>query len=205
MEFPVVIVGDTAWSQKEQKELLLFDKGEEGICFALNCLDKDQCVGSFLGKLMAEEKDRDYEEEKSSLYVATTRASDMLVMTLSSKKGNISRPWREMILGSMIRMEGEGIAPAPGFEEIVEIVASPEAKAASASASPARVALETRYIESVASETFKEYISPTIISKTSSPGWRGRSKSGHGTFCPQGHGGCGKWMPAGRYCRRRAQ
>jgi len=172
LEFPVVIVGDTSWSQKEQKELLLFDKGEEGICFALNCLDKDQCDGSFLGKLMAEEKDRDYEEEKRSLYVATTRASDMLVMTLSSEKGNISRPWREVILGSIIRMEGEGIAPAPGFEEIVEIVASPEAKAASASASPARLTLETRYIESVASETFKEYISPTIISKTSSHGWR---------------------------------
>jgi len=37
----------------------------------------------------------------------------------------------------------------------VEIVASPEAKAAQASASPARLTLETRYIESVASETFK--------------------------------------------------
>jgi len=172
LEFPVVTVGYTSWSQKEQKELLLFDKGEEGICFALNCLDKDQCDGSFLGKLMAEEKDRDCEEEKRSLYVATTRASDMLVMTLSSKKGNISRPWREMILGSMIRMEGEGIAPAPGFEEIVEIVAAPEATAAPVSAFPARLTLETRYIESVASETFKEYISPTIISKTSSPGWR---------------------------------
>jgi len=163
LEFPVVIVGDTSWSQKEQKELLLFDKGEEGICFALNCLDKDQCVGSFLGKLMAEEKDRDYEEEKRSLYVATTRASDMLVMTLSSEKGNKSRPWREMILGCMVQIEGEGegIAPAPGFEYIVEIVASPEATVASASVSPSRITLETRYIEPVASETFKEYISPT--------------------------------------------
>ncbi|TFH47649.1 MAG: hypothetical protein E4G89_07595, partial [Methanothrix sp.] len=174
LEFPIVIIGDTSWSQKEQKEVLLFDKGEEDTCFALNCLDKDQCVGSFLGKLMAEEKDRDYEEEKRSLYVATTRASDMLVLTISSKKGNKSRPWREMILGSMVQIEGEGegIAPAPGFEEIVEIVASPVETEALASASPLRITLETRYIEPVASETFKEYISPTIISKTSSPGWR---------------------------------
>jgi ATP-dependent exoDNAse (exonuclease V) beta subunit len=129
---------------------------------------------SFLGKLMAEEKDRNYEEEKRSLYVATTRASDMLVLTLSNKKGNKSRPWREMILGSMVQMEGdgEGISLAPGFEEVVEIVAAPEATDASASACPARVALETRYIEPVGSETFEEYISPTIISKTSSPGWR---------------------------------
>lgn len=174
LEFPVVIVGDTSWSQKEQKELLLFDKGEEGICFALNCLDKDQCVGSFLGKLMAEEKDRDYEEEKRSLYVATTRASDMLVLTFTNKKGNTSRPWREMILGSMVQVEGdgEGIALAPGFEGLVEIVAAPEATDASASACPARIALETRYIEPVGSETFKEYISPTAICKTSSPGWK---------------------------------
>jgi len=170
LEFPIVIIGDTSWSQKEQKEILLFDKGEEGMCFALNYLDKDSCEGSFLGKLMAEEKDRDYEEEKRSLYVATTRASDMLVMTLSSKKGNKSRPWREMILGSMLQIEGEGIAPGPGFEDIVEIVASPEATATPASVSPSRHILETRYIEPIASETFKEYISPTIISKTSSPG-----------------------------------
>jgi len=174
LEFPIVIIGDTSWSQKEQKEVLLFDKGEEDMCFALNCLDKDQCEGSFLGKLMAEEKDRDYEEEKRSLYVATTRASDMLVLTISSKKGNKSRPWREMILGSMVQIEGEGegIAPAPGFEGIVEIVASPEATTAPDSASPSRLTLEARYIEPVASETFKEYISPTIISKTSSPGWK---------------------------------
>ncbi|NYT08437.1 MAG: UvrD-helicase domain-containing protein [Methanosarcinales archaeon] len=174
LEFPVVIVGDTSWSQKEQKELLLFDKGEEGMCFTLNCLDKDQCEGSFLGKLMAEEKDRNYEEEKRSLYVATTRASDMLVLTFTNKKGNTSRPWREMILGSMVQVEGdgEGIALALGFEGLVEIVAAPEATVAQASASPARIALETRYIEPVGSETFKEYISPTAICKTSSPGWR---------------------------------
>lgn len=172
LEFPVVIVGDTSWSQKEQKELLLFDKGEEGMCFALNCLDKDQCVGSFLGKLMAEEKDRNYEEEKRSLYVATTRASDMLVLTFTNKKGNTSRPWREMILGSMVQVEGDGeeIAPAPGFEGLVEIVPAPEATAVPVSACPARVTLETRYIEPVGSETFKEYISPTAIIRISSPG-----------------------------------
>jgi len=95
----------------------------------------------------------------------------MLVMTISCKKGNKSRPWREKILGNMVLVEGEGIAPAPGFEDIVEIVAPLEAAAAD-SASPSRLALETRYIEPVDAETFKEYISPTIISKSSSPGWR---------------------------------
>jgi ATP-dependent exoDNAse (exonuclease V) beta subunit len=177
LEFPVVIVGDTSWSRKQQKELLLFYKGQEGpdgMCFALNCLDKDQSFGSFLGKLMADEEDRDYEEEKRSLYVATTRASDMLVLTLSNKKGNKSRPWREMILGSLVQVEddGEGIAPAPGFDGLVEIVPAPEATAAPVSASCSRVVLQAKYIEPVASETFREYISPTAICKTSPPGCR---------------------------------
>lgn len=180
LEFPIVIVGDTSWSQRDQKELLLFDKGEDGMCFALNCLEYDCDCGnsSFLGKLVEEENDRDYEEEKRSLYVATTRASDMLVLTLSNKKGSKSRPWREMILGSMIRMEGDGerIAPAPGFEGLVEIVAAPQAAQAPASAASSRVILDTRYIEPVAAETFKEYISPTAIckAKASSPGWSGQ-------------------------------
>jgi len=171
LEFPIVIIGDTSWSQKDQKEVLLFDKGEEGMCFTLNCQDKDQSEESYLGKLIEEEKDRDFEEEKRSLYVATTRASDMLVLTLSSKKDNKSRLWREMMLGSMIQIEGEGVALAPGFEDIVEIVAPPEAMPATVSASPSSVTLETRYIEPLASETFKEYISPTPVIEALKLGW----------------------------------
>lgn len=167
LQFPIVIIGDTSWSQKNQKEVLLFDKREDRICFALNCPDADQSEESFLGKLIEEEKDRDFEEEKRSLYVATTRASDMLVLTLSSKKGNKSRPWREMILGNMVQLQDDDVALAPGFEEIVEIVASPDARPAPVSAPPAGVTLETRYIGPLTSETFKEYISPTAITEAS--------------------------------------
>ena len=74
-------------------------------------------------------------------------------------------------MGSMVQIEGERISPSPGFEDILEIVSAAEATAPPASASPARLILETRYIEPVASETYKEYISPTIISNaSSSPG-----------------------------------
>jgi len=172
LEFPIVILGDTSWSQKGQKEILLFDKDEEGICFALNCPDGDQSEESFLGKLIEEDKDRDFEEEKRSLYVATTRASDMLVMTLSSKKDNKSRPWREMILGSMIQLQDEDVALAPGFEGIVEIIAPPDARPAPVSSPPSRVILETQYIGPLTSETFKEYISPTPVTKASPLGWK---------------------------------
>ena len=40
LEFPIVIVGDTSWNQRDSKESLLFNKDEEGICFTLNCKDE---------------------------------------------------------------------------------------------------------------------------------------------------------------------
>jgi len=58
---------------------------------------------------MEDERDRDFEEEKRSLYVATTRASDMLVLTLKGQKGKYKRPWRDMILGNMIDIDEAGV------------------------------------------------------------------------------------------------
>ncbi len=167
LQFPIVIIGDTFWSRKDQKEALLFDKSKEGICFTLNYSGGDQSGESFLGKLLEEVKDRDFEEEKRSLYVATTRASDMLVLTLSSKMSNKSRPWREMILGNMVQLQDDDVALAPGFEGMVEIVASPDARPAPVATPPSGVTLETKYIGPLTSETFKEYISPTTIIEAS--------------------------------------
>jgi len=52
----------------------------------------------------------------------------------------------------------------------LEIVAPPEATTAPAFASPLIVNLETRYIEPVASKTFKEFISPTPVTEALKPG-----------------------------------
>ena len=60
---------------------------------------------------MEDERDRDLEEEKRSLYVATTRASDMLVLTLKGQKGR-NRPWRDMILGNLLVVDDAGAKPA---------------------------------------------------------------------------------------------
>ncbi|MEI6103332.1 MAG: UvrD-helicase domain-containing protein [Methanothrix sp.] len=182
LEFPIVIVGDTPWNQKASKESLLFNKDKDGICFTLNCEDDDESTETFLSKLIAEEQDRDLEEEKRSLYVATTRASDMLILTFSGKKGRNSQPWKDMILGNMIEIDEAGAGagesasasakPAPGFEHLIETITAPVETLTPISATSQNARLETRYIGPVTSETFKEYVSPTAINEVSLPGWR---------------------------------
>lgn len=173
LEFPIVIVGDTSWSKMGSKDKLLFNKDRDGICFTLNCKDKDRPEETFLNRLMQDEHERDIEEEKRSLYVATTRASDMLVLTFAGQAGKGSRPWREIILGSMLLASESGVEIAPGFEGIIEIVTAPELKLAPALTSSASVSLETKYIDPVASEIYKEYVSPTAINETLVLSWIG--------------------------------
>jgi ATP-dependent helicase/nuclease subunit A len=172
LEFPIVIVGDTSWNQKASTESLLFNKDEEGICFTLNCQDDDESTETFLSRLIAEEQDRDLEEEKRSLYVATTRASDMLVLTYSGQKGRNSQPWKDMILGNMLEINEVCVKPAPGFEHLIEISTAPDETMIPISTTSQNASQETRYIQPVASETFKEYISPTAINEASMLDWR---------------------------------
>jgi ATP-dependent helicase/nuclease subunit A len=166
LEFPIVIVGDTSWSQKDSTEPLLFEKNEQGICFTLYCKDEAQSCETFLSRLMEDERDRDIEEEKRSLYVATTRASDMLVLTFSSRKAK-KTPWREMFLNNLLNLQEDDIALASAFESLVEVVVTPKAEVAHKAVLPVPAILETKYIEPVTSETFKEYVSPTAINDAS--------------------------------------
>lgn len=170
LEFPIVILGDTSWSQKASTESLLFDKDGSEMCFTLNC-DDDESAETFLHKLESEEQDRDLEEEKRSLYVATTRASDKLILTFSGKKGKGHQPWKDMILGNMLEVNGSGVKASVGFEHLIDIVTAPEETVASNCEASQNVCLDIRYIEPVASETFKEYVSPTAITEASLLGW----------------------------------
>ena len=171
LEFPIVIVGDTSWSQRDSAEPLLFEKNEQGICFTLNCKDDVQSCETYLCRLMEDERNRDFEEEKRSLYVATTRASDMLVLTLKGQKGRNKRPWRDMILGNLLEIDDAGVELAPMFEHLIEVVTSSVVETVAISAPSAKACLETKYIGPVASETFKEYVSPTGIIEASMLGW----------------------------------
>jgi ATP-dependent exoDNAse (exonuclease V) beta subunit len=172
LEFPIVIVGDTSWSQMDSTEPLLFEKNEQGICFTLYCKDEAQSCETFLSRLMDDERDRDIEEEKRSLYVATTRASDMLILTFSSRKAK-KAPWREMFLDNLLNLQEDDIVLASAFESLVEVVVTPKAEVAPKDVLQASTILETKYIGPVTSETFKEYVSPTAINDASMLDWEG--------------------------------
>jgi len=172
LEFPIVIVGDTSWSQKDSAEPLLFEKNEQGICFTLYCKDKAQSCETFLSRLIEDDLDRDLEEEKRSLYVATTRASDMLVLTLKGQEGRNKQPWRDMILSNLLEIDDDGVEMAPAFEHLIEVVTASDVETEAISAPSEEVCLETKYIEPLTSETFKEYISPTAIIEAPMFGWK---------------------------------
>jgi len=173
LEFPIVIAGDTSWSQRDSTEPLLFEKNEQGICFTLSCKDDAQSCETFLSRLIEDEHNRDFEEEKRSLYVATTRASDMLVLTFKGQKGRNKQHWRNMILGNLLEINEAGkVELAPAFEHLVEVIIAHGVETAAIPIHSAKVCLETKYIEPVTSETFKQDVSPTAIIEASMLGWK---------------------------------
>lgn len=172
LEFPIVIVGDTSWSKRDSAEPLLFEKNKQGICFTLNCKDEAQSCETFLSRLIEEEQNRDLEEEKRSLYVATTRASDMLVLTFKGQKGRNKQHWRNMILGNLLEINEVGVELAPAFENLVEVIVAAGEKTASIPPLSLKLCFETKHIEPVTSEIFKKDVSPTAIIEASMLGWK---------------------------------
>ncbi len=124
LEFPIVIVGDTSWSDPIAPPPFLFRRGED-LIFTLQPRGKAG-EGCFLSELVAEEGERGLEEEKRTLYVAVTRAADLLAITLSGQKTRGARPWREMLSTLVVPGEDPAEAPEvdPAFEEVVEVISA---------------------------------------------------------------------------------
>jgi len=161
LEFPIVILGETSWNKNMQRDPLIFN--DDGGCILFSLYLKDEGEGeTLLSRWMQEEQEREQWEEKRSLYVATTRASDMLVMTFSKKGGRGTKPWREMLQGVLIEGEDE-VGLATGFEDVLEVVgANAPAPPATPTSSKSR-RIECMYITPVNYLPFKEYVSPTAI------------------------------------------
>ncbi len=170
LEFPVVIVGDTSWTNRNSAGKLLFNKDGDDLYFTLN--RKDDEGESLLSRLAEEEKDRDFEEEKRSLYVATTWASDMLVLTFSNG-GRGQRPWRQMLQDNLVIVQEDGIEPAPGFEDVVVVVVPPQNVAPHRYETSAAARLDASYVNPVEAEPYKEYVTATDLMKVVDGSWAG--------------------------------
>ncbi len=126
LEFPIVIVGETSWSDPPGSPPFLFRRSGDGrrdLAFTLLPREKAE-EGTILFELAEEEKGRETEEEKRTLYVAATRAADLLAITLSNPSRRGARPWREMLSGLLAPSENPTDPPEidPAFQDIVEVI-----------------------------------------------------------------------------------
>ncbi|MDF0594215.1 UvrD-helicase domain-containing protein [Methanotrichaceae archaeon M04Ac] len=126
LEFPVVIVAETSWSRPAGSppfHLRREGGGKGEVVFTLIPKEKAE-EGTALFEMVEEEEMREAEEEKRTLYVASTRATDLLGVTLTTPKTRGSRPWRDLLSGLVEAGEDPAEAPKadPAFEGIVEVV-----------------------------------------------------------------------------------
>jgi len=165
LEFPIVIVGETSWSDPPGSPPFLFRRGAY-LTFALQPHEKAE-EGTVLFEMAAEEKERETEEEKRTLYVAATRAADLLAITLSSPSRRGARPWRDMLSGLIIPGDGVSEAPEvdPAFEDVVEVIRASDldVPASEAQEESDPVIPDPRFIAPIEIETESFRISPTRL------------------------------------------
>jgi len=165
LEFPIVIVGETSWSDPPGSPPFLFRRGED-LTFTLLPHEKAE-EGTVLFEMAAEEKERETEEEKRTLYVAATRAADLLAITLSSPSRRGARPWRDMLSGLLAPGENGGEAPEidPAFEDVVEVVSASDLDVPTIEAREEiePVIPDLRFIDPIEVEAESFRISPTRL------------------------------------------
>lgn len=123
LEFPIVIVAETSWSDRATPPPFLLRRGEGGGReLVISLLPEEKAgEGTFLSDMAEEERRREAEEEERTLYVAATRARDLLAITLSAPKRRGPRPWRDL-LAPIIAGEDESPEAAPDFLGVLEVV-----------------------------------------------------------------------------------
>jgi ATP-dependent exoDNAse (exonuclease V) beta subunit len=123
LEFPIVIVAETSWSDRATPPPFLLRRGGDGGGGPIFTLLPEEKAGegTFLSGMAEEERRREAEEEERSLYVAATRARDLLALTLSAPKRRGARPWRDL-LASIVSGEDGNPEVAPAFLGVLEVV-----------------------------------------------------------------------------------
>lgn len=157
LEFPIVVLGDTYWKEKTSIKKLLFD--ERGFVIVKERPPrKDDTVVS---ELFAREDAKRYEEEKRTLYVALSRAREMLLISANGKLA-ANRPWSKMLTGTLVDLEtGELI---PEMEDIVSQFAPPgyppleKRKTSQNGELP-----EKKVILPIEDRSYIKYVSPTAL------------------------------------------
>jgi ATP-dependent exoDNAse (exonuclease V) beta subunit len=102
LEFPVVVLADLFWKEKGSLRRILFD--DRGFIIVKESPGGRNEEETVPGRLLSREEQKSFEEEKRTLYVALSRARDMLLMSANGR-GNATRPWSRMLGGTLLDIE----------------------------------------------------------------------------------------------------
>lgn len=164
LEFPVVIVADTFWKGKSDGSPYILT-GEDGYIVSREQPKKES--DTIESQLHLEEKEKNLEEEKRTLYVAFSRAREMLVVSLNGKKATSDRPWSQMLQGTLITGENQ---LCEDMEDLVEIVEPGEAVREEPESIEEKESFiiqwpDIEFIKSVDDRSYIKYISPSLLAE----------------------------------------
>lgn len=161
LEFPIVLVADCFWQEKNSTNPeLLF--GEKGYLIAEKLsANNDETI---ISSLISEELEKEREEEKRTLYVATSRPREMLILSLNGQPTS-RRPWSQMFLDTLIDYDENRLQISPSMSDIVEEIEPvgdfKKYRIEEAIEPPSE--FDSELIKNLDSSTYNEYISPTAL------------------------------------------
>ncbi len=159
LEFPVVVLADLFWKEKGSLRRILFD--DKGFIIVKEGSGRRSDEETVPGRLTHREEQKSFEEEKRTLYVALSRARDMLLMSANGR-GNATRPWSRMLGGTLLDIESGELLPE--MEDIVShfepvrLPPLPQKEVEEGYGLP-----DDRYVLPVEDRSYVKYLSPTAI------------------------------------------
>ncbi len=159
LEFPIVVLGDCFWKAKplqapfisfDDRSFLIIPKEHEG-----------EALSSIAERMKSLENEKRYEEEKRTLYVAVSRARDLLAMSLNGDPAE-SKPWSKMLKDKLFNpdemsvtdiMSDHAETVKPGGKKYV-----PKAPVSETSEE-----IDTSMVPSISPVSLGKYVSPTRL------------------------------------------
>jgi ATP-dependent exoDNAse (exonuclease V) beta subunit len=163
LEFPIVLLADCFWQEKNSTgPEVLFGENGYMITEKMSASNNETVISN----LVSDELEKEREEEKRTLYVATTRPREMLILSLNGKP-NGRRPWSQMFLETLINYDEKNLQISSNMSDLIEeIHPSGEFKqyiSKDTVEPPSEFDIEL--IKNLDSTTYNKYISPTALQK----------------------------------------
>ena len=159
LEFPIVIVGDCFWQSKSlQTPFVTFDNNS----FAIVPREREEePLPQEIENMKLLESEKQYEEEKRTLYVALTRARDLLAISLNGSPTD-GKPWSKMLKNTLY--DPDNMTISDNFSDYTEII-TPDARKLipEPAIQETTTRIDTSLVDPVTDPSLGKYISPTRL------------------------------------------